>query len=76
MLTIYISGDNNQQYDEPLYRNYTKGKHVSITKAFPLASGNNIALKITLHPPYGQADWLPGSSVTLSNIKITIEYGT
>ena len=75
MLTFYISGDNNQQYDEPLYRNYTKGKHVSITKAFPLASGNNIALKITLHPPYGQADWLPGSSVTLSNIKITIEYG-
>ena len=75
MLTFYISGDNTQQYDEPLYRNYTNGKHVSITKAFPLASGNAIALKITLHPPYGQADWLPGSSVTLSNIKITIEYG-
>ena len=75
MLTFYISGDNNQQYDEPLYRNYTKGKHLSVTKTFPLNSAEAPLLAITLHPPYSQADWLPGSSVTLSNIKITIEYG-
>lgn len=77
ILTFHLTdGKGEQRYDEPLYRNYTNGKHLSVTKTFPLNGAEAPLLAITLHPPYSQADWLAGSSVTLSNIKITIEYGT
>ena len=76
ILTFHLTdGKGEQRHDEPLYRNYTNGKHLSVTKTFPLNSAEAPLLAITLHPPYSQADWLAGSSVTLSNIKITIEYG-
>ena len=76
ILTFHLTdGKGEQHHDEPLYRNYTNGKHLSVTKTFPLNSAEAPLLAITLHPPYSQANWLPGSSVTLSNIKITIEYG-
>ena len=74
-LGFIFSGDNENVYDEPLYRNYFKGRHVSITKEFPLSDTKANTLKITLHPPGSAKDWLPGSSTTLSNVKITIEYG-
>ena len=76
ILTFHLTdGKGEQRYDEPLYRNYTNGKHLSVTKTFLLNGAEAPLLAITLHPPYSQADWLAGSSVTLSNIKITIEYG-
>ena len=76
ILTFHLTdGKGEQRHDEPLYRNYTNGKHLSVTKTFPLNSAEAPLLAITLHPPYSQSDWLAGSSVTLSNIKITIEYG-
>jgi hypothetical protein len=74
-LGFIFSGDNENVYDEPLYRNYSKGRHVSVTKEFPLSATKVNTLKITLHPPSSAKDWLPGSSTTLSNVKITVEYG-
>lgn len=74
-LGFIFSGDNVNVYDDPLYRNFSKGRHVSITKEFPLSATKANTLKITLHPPTSAKDWLPGSSTTLSNVKITVEYG-
>ena len=75
IFTYHFSGDNDEKCDETLYRNYSKGEHVSITKEFPLSTKKICSLTITIHPPYSEKDWLPGSSVTLSNIKITMQYG-
>lgn len=74
-LTFHFTGDGDNIYDEPLFRNYSKGKHINITKEFPLNTQKTSTLTITIHPPHSEKDWLPGSSVTLSNIKITIQYG-
>ena len=75
-LFIYFTGDIKQQYGEPLCKLFSKRNHISVIKEFPISEKQiNYSLRVTMRTPYSKENWLPESSITLTNIQITLKYG-
>ena len=74
-LFIYFTSDTRQHYGEPLYKLFSDGGHVRVTKEFSIGEEDFNELSIELRTPYLKDNWLPGSRITLSNIQITVKYG-
>ena len=74
-LIIYYTGNSKQKYAESLYKLFTNGNHLSVTKEFPLGDKDINELKIELKAPYLKENWLAGCHVALSNIQISLKYG-
>ena len=75
-LFIYCVGDSKQHYGEPLYRLFSDETHVSVTKEFPIGEKSVNEFRIELQAPYLKDNWLAGCRIALSNIQITLKYGT
>ena len=74
-LFIYFTSDTRQHYGEPLYKLFSDGGHVRVTKEFSIGEEDFNELSIELRTPYLKDNWLPGSRINLSNIQITVKYG-
>ena len=74
-LRITCQTNSRYQYENDLYRLFVADGHIKAVKEFALSPDGTGSLYIELLTPYADTDWKPLSSVTLSNIQITIEYG-
>ena len=74
---VYITfqGDSRHTYGENLYRLQESEGHLRLTKEFALSATLPNNLDILLRSPVDDVRWHPGTTATLSNILITLEYG-
>ncbi len=68
-------GNHYQQYSDLICKSLSHGNRLNISKEFALSTDNPNSLQVVLKAPSSDKNWLPGSSVTLSNTQILIEYG-
>lgn len=75
VLQFSFSGDSRHHYGEDLYRLFVDDGRIKMTKEFPLSASRPNTLSVTMHSPFSDEFWKAGTSVTLSDIVITLEYG-
>ncbi len=68
-------GNHYQQYSDLICKSLSDDNRLNISKEFALSTDNPNSLQVVLKAPGSDKNWLPGSSVTLSNTQILIEYG-
>lgn len=74
-LTFSFDGDSRHQYEEDLYRLVVAEGRIKAIKEFSLSTARADCLNIEMRVPYSDENWCPGGRATLSDIKITFEYG-
>lgn len=74
-LNFTFTGDTRHQYGEDLYRLFVDDGRIKMIKEFALSPTRTNSLSVEMRSPFADDDWKAGTSVTLSDVQITVEYG-